>query len=522
MSTHDLLSALLLALSAAASAWWSARIRRATHPVRLAASFVIAAAITLPFPHAMAVAVAALAASRGSALAGTAIPGWRAIPGGLGGAAAACAVARMTDLPLFATALACYAALAIVSLGIESALRTPRRALRPRRLAFELTNVPAAVLLASALRASDAVATVSLIMLLLLAGYALTALARALDNLRATHDALASRVTELATLHAIGREILSTLDPERIFAIVERECRKIFDVDFFFIGVLDPETRQLRISHRGSGDATPHETLRPLGDGLASWVVKEKRGLRIDDTPTDGPTLPFHPHMVDGKVRSVLAVPLLVDGRVVGVLSVQSRLPRAYDEHQLSVLSTVAQQAAVAVENARHYALATFDSLTGVHLREYFFRRLEEEHARARRYAGAFSILMLDLDGFKEINDRQGHLAGDRYLRALGAAIKSRLRGADLACRYGGDEFCILLPETDLGGARPIAERIRQAVAHLVVETEGTPLRTTISIGIASFPEHDAGELKGLLLRADQALYQAKRAGRDRVVPFAA
>jgi diguanylate cyclase (GGDEF)-like protein len=188
----------------------------------------------------------------------------------------------------------------------------------------------------------------------------------------------------------------------------------------------------------------------------------------------------------------------------------------------MSVLATIAQQAAVAVENARHYALATIDSLTGLHLRDYFFRRFEEEYTRAKRYSGAFSILMLDLDGFKEINDRQGHLAGDRYLRALGAAIKGRMRGADLACRYGGDEFCVLLPETDLAGARPIAERLRQALAHLVVDVDDASLRTTVSIGIASYPEHDTGEIKGLLLRADQALYQAKRAGRDRVVPFAA
>ena len=519
---HDLLSGILLALSAAASAWWSARIRRATHPVRLAASFVIAAALALPMPYAMAVAAAALAASRGAALAGVAAPGWRAIVGGGAGAAAACAVAAVGKLPTFAAALASYAALAAVSFAVALLLRTPRRAPRPRRLAFELTNVPAAALLASALRAGDTAAVVSLVMLLLLAGYALTALARALDTLRATNDALASRVTELATLHAIGREILSTLDPERIFAIVERECRKIFDADFFFIGVLDPETRQLRISHRAAGEAASHDTLRPLGDGLASWIVREKRGLRIDDTPKEADALPFRPHMIDGAIRSVIAVPLLVDGRVVGVLSVQSRRARAYDDHQLSVLSTIAQQAAVAVENARHYTLATVDSLTGVSLREYFFKRLEAEHARARRYAGAFSVLMLDVDGFKQINDRQGHLAGDRYLRALGAALRSLLRSADLACRYGGDEFCILLPETDLAGAHPIAERIRQAVAHLVVETDGSAIRTTLSIGIASFPEHDAGELKALLLRADQALYQAKRAGRDRVVPFAA
>ena len=96
------------------------------------------------------------------------------------------------------------------------------------------------------------------------------------------------------------------------------------------------------------------------------------------------------------------------------------------------------------------------------------------------------------------------------------------MRGADLACRYGGDEFCILLPETDLAGARPIAERLRAEIAALAVEVDATTIRTTVSVGVASYPDHATGDLKGLLLRADQALYQAKRAGRDRVVPFAA
>jgi diguanylate cyclase (GGDEF)-like protein len=174
------------------------------------------------------------------------------------------------------------------------------------------------------------------------------------------------------------------------------------------------------------------------------------------------------------------------------------------------------------MENARHHEMATIDSLTRLFLRDYFFRRLEEEYERARRYRGSFALLMMDLDTFKEINDDHGHLAGDRYLRALGAVVRDRLRAADLACRYGGDEFCLLLPETDAAGALAFGERVRAAVSDLVVEGEGFRLRTTISVGVAFFPEHDTGDLRDLLLRADQALYQAKRAGRNRVVPFAA
>lgn len=129
---------------------------------------------------------------------------------------------------------------------------------------------------------------------------------------------------------------------------------------------------------------------------------------------------------------------------------------------------------------------------------------------------------MLDLDGFKAIDDRHGHLAGDRCLRTFGQAIRTGLRGADLACRYGGDEFCLLLPETDLAGARPIAERLRVAVGALAVDVGGTRVRSTVSIGLAGFPEHYSGDLRALLPRANQALYRAKHEWRDRVVIYSA
>jgi diguanylate cyclase (GGDEF)-like protein len=176
----------------------------------------------------------------------------------------------------------------------------------------------------------------------------------------------------------------------------------------------------------------------------------------------------------------------------------------------------------VAIESARHYQQATVDSLTGCFLRDYFFKRLQEEHERCARYGGSFSLLMLDLDGFKEINDQHGHLAGDLYLGEISGTIRAQLRAADIACRYGGDEFCLLLPETDLTGARVIAERIRLAIADTVVAQDGVTLRSTASIGIAVYPRHGSGDALGLLRNADEALYRAKRSGRDCVVPFAA
>lgn len=352
------------------------------------------------------------------------------------------------------------------------------------------------------------------------AAYALRAMARARLEVATKRGVLSRRNSELQTLHAIGRELLATQEPERIFAIIERECRKIFDVSFFFVGVLDRDTEDIHISYRSVDDDILRHTLRPMGDDLASWIVRERRPLHLDDASVPAATLPFRPHLVDDRIRSVLAVPLLVGERVIGVLSVQSRKPSVYDDHQLSVLATIAQQAAVAVEIARQHTAATIDPVTHLRLREGFLRRLEEESARAKRYAGTFTILMLDLDGFKSIHDRAGRMAADRYLRAVGALVTARMRGADLACRYGDDEFAILLPEVDLAGGLVMADRLRETLSRLAVEVEGVTLRTTVSIGVASYPMHDAGTIQGLVLRADSALYQAKRAGRDRVLPF--
>ena len=359
--------------------------------------------------------------------------------------------------------------------------------------------------------------------LVLLSLAVLQRLDRALGQLRRTNGALSSRTTELAALHAIGREIPSSTDPDRVFAILERECSKIFELDAFIIGLVDRETSILRIAHgsrRGSESEPPGTILEH--EGLVSWVLDEKRARRVDDLRRHPRLVAAGGGLIDPCSRSVLAVPLIVEGQVVGILSVQSRRPGAFDDHQLSVLTTIAQQAVVAIENARHYQMATVDSLTGFFTRDYFFRRLGEEDKRVRRYGGHFALLMVDIDGFKEINDKNGHLAGDQYLTAVAATIRDQLRAADLACRYGGDEFCLLLPETGLGGGRAIAERVRNAVSRKIVGVDGLALRTTVSIGVAVFPEHDTGDLRGLMRNADEALYRAKRAGRDRVVPFAA
>ncbi|HYV18684.1 MAG TPA: GGDEF domain-containing protein, partial [Verrucomicrobiae bacterium] len=180
---------------------------------------------------------------------------------------------------------------------------------------------------------------------------------------------------------------------------------------------------------------------------------------------------------------------------------------------------TVAQQAAVAIDNARNYQLATVDQLTHLYLRDFFRRKLQEEQARAQRYGSGFAVILLDLDRFKQINDRLGHLAGDRYLNKVGAVVRDTMRAADIPCRWGGEEFAVLLPETDRDGARSIAERLQARIGGLRTMIGDAVVQTTVSVGIAISPQDTVdGSLDVLLERADKALYAAKQAGRDRIV----
>jgi diguanylate cyclase (GGDEF)-like protein len=519
--------ALVLGAGALVAAWIAARYRG----VRLSVTFVLAAIVLLPAPAPMLVGLAACAGGLGAGVAGLDRRGGAAVFSILAPIAAAQLfyVSRATQPDLASTATllelgVLFVVVQAMSTGLGTLLdvaggrgwNTPQRR---SRLLLEAVNAPLAWLLVSMTIASSPLRTLVFSGLIVVAQLGLRELQQSRTSLRQTHDSLSARVTELATLHAIGREILSSFDPSRVFAIVDRECRKILDLDSLFIAVVDRDTRRLEVAYRRESDLPAAGPTRPLGQGLASWAVLEKRAVRIDDLESESEIVPRAPELAGPDTRSVMAVPLIVEDEAIGVVCIHSDRPNAYDDHLLSVLTTIAQQAAVAIENARHYEMATVDSLTGLFLRPYFFRRLEEEYDRAKRYRGAFGLLMMDLDDFKAINDRYGHLVGDRYLRSFGAIVESKLRGPDLACRYGGDEVCLLLPETDLDGAKAIAERIRAAVGSLVVHVDSLAVRTTTSIGVAAFPDHHAEDLKSLLRKADEALYAAKNLGRDRVVP---
>jgi diguanylate cyclase (GGDEF)-like protein len=160
--------------------------------------------------------------------------------------------------------------------------------------------------------------------------------------------------------------------------------------------------------------------------------------------------------------------------------------------------------------------LSTIDPLTGLFNRTFFFAAVEREIARSARSGRGFCLLMMDLDELKQINDRNGHFFGDRVLRGVGEVIRSGGRKIDTAARYGGDEFVVLLPETDPSGAYVLAEKIRLGVRDLRIDVAGTTIQPSVSIGVVSYPE-DGRTSDELMITADTSMYHSKRAGKDRI-----
>ncbi|MGH9360359.1 MAG: GGDEF domain-containing protein, partial [Thermoanaerobaculia bacterium] len=193
----------------------------------------------------------------------------------------------------------------------------------------------------------------------------------------------------------------------------------------------------------------------------------------------------------------------------------------------LELLDLLSHHVATVFENARLFESATYESLTGLLRREAILEQLERELDRALRYKRPLTIAMADLDHFKEVNDRHGHLAGDALLKRVAQVAAAGLRSTDAIGRYGGEEFLLVLPETDLGGAGAVAEKIRSMVQRATVPLEdGSVAGATISIGLAALEEFGPREARitarDLLAEADRSLYEAKNGGRNRVFPMVA
>jgi diguanylate cyclase (GGDEF)-like protein len=338
----------------------------------------------------------------------------------------------------------------------------------------------------------------------------------AFHRLSSTSGALRQRVSELETLNIMAHRLASSLQTRELVATVARETLAAI-----------PEAEFLTLTHPGDGregavaecferGRTKQRVPAADGEGLALRVMAENRPLYATDLERSEAADPC----VRAGVRSWLGVPLEIHGEVVGVLAVQARAPHAFSPDRIRLLEAIGAQSAVALQNARLYDLAMVDGLTGLFVRRYFDARLDEEVQRSRRIETEYSIVIMDIDDFKQLNDTYGHPAGDLLLRGIADIVRRQMRAVDTAARYGGEEFSMILPRTTMVDAYNQAERIRREIAAFRLNVEGHELSVTASFGIAAHPDSGADGAEALIRLADRALYRAKRTGKNRVELF--
>lgn len=335
-------------------------------------------------------------------------------------------------------------------------------------------------------------------------------------------QALQRRIEELSALRAILTEISGKLELDVVLRMILDRAIALLDAAHGHLLLFDPARNDLYIvmSNHPICDLTGVRIA--MGMGVAGWVAQKLAPLLLDDYQSWEGRLPCPSACTD---HAVLAVPLRAGDQLVGVIQMaDTRENRTFTTEDMELLNLFAQQATIAIQNARLFAevqqLATLDPLTGLYNRRHFFALAEREYERVLRYRHALSVILLDVDNFKKVNDTYGHRVGDEVLRQVACQCMALLRAIDIVGRYGGEEFIGIIPETDLQDAAQVAERLRQQITQTSIELEHVTLSVTVSLGVASWPYDNAINLDVLIDRADQALYLAKHLGKNRVVTW--
>jgi diguanylate cyclase (GGDEF)-like protein len=320
-------------------------------------------------------------------------------------------------------------------------------------------------------------------------------------------------------------EHINAANPAETYLSILRHSAELLHAERGSLLLFDEESNELAMKAAvGFSAGVPEDLRLSLGEGISGAVLEKGQPLVVSDLEQSGhKPAPAERHY---KTKSFISYPIMIGGRRVGVLNVTDKAGGgSYDEIDLSLLETIAPQMAMALDRAGWHGkaeqfqlMSITDPLTGLLNRRYLEERLTEELRRSTRHSYAMSFMMIDIDDFKLYNDRNGHQAGDLALEMTSQCLKSALRAADVASRYGGEEFCILLPQTTLDEAVSIAERIRRRVQRTRFPHGKTqPLgAVTVSIGVSTFtPALDTPA--AIIGAADRALYSAKSLGKNQV-----
>ena len=323
-----------------------------------------------------------------------------------------------------------------------------------------------------------------------------------------------------AVLHRATQEIVAaSLDQEAIYFAIHSAAALLMPSEAFVISLLDEGSQTVEAVYlMDRSGRTPSITL-PAGAGLSGYVINTGKSLYIEDLENydEVESIRFGDSQ---DVRSILAVPMVLRGKVTGMISTQNYQARAYTSEDMYLLEMLAAHAAIAIDNTRLFRevqlLALTDPLTGVNNRRQLYELGEREFARSRRYHHPLAAIMIDIDKFKKANDTFGHTVGDQVLISVTQRVREKIRDIDILGRYGGDEFVILLPETNLVSACQVAERLRTTICDSPYRTGSQTVSVTASLGVSVLSKK-THSLDILIDQADQAVYIAKESGGNRV-----
>ena len=327
---------------------------------------------------------------------------------------------------------------------------------------------------------------------------------------------------EVTIFHDVAKALTSSLDLDSILQTIMEKMAEFFRPDTWSLLMVDDQRDELyfAIAVGSAAEALKNVRLK-VGEGIAGWVAKNGERLVVPDVLTDPRFAKRIDEMTKWETRSIICVPLRSKHSVLGVIQLVNVDMQHFSSQEEFFLQSLCDYAAIAIENARSVEkiqeLTITDDCTGLYNARHLYKTLETEVYRSARFGYEFTVLFIDLDHFKQVNDTHGHLVGSKLLAEIGYLIKAQLRLIDYAFRYGGDEFVILLPQTAKDAALVVARRLRDTLrTTLFCQEEGLNLNVRASIGVATYP-HDAKTPHDVIRQADEMMYLVKNTTRDNI-----
>ena len=329
--------------------------------------------------------------------------------------------------------------------------------------------------------------------------------------------------SEISVFHELGKALTSSLQLDQVLRTIMEKINEVLRPDTWSLLLMDTEKQELYFEiATGEGADALKDVRIKLGQGIAGWVAQTGEVVVVPDTRKDSRFFSQVDEKTKTQTRSIVAVPVRFRDQCLGVIELINCVgDTGFSPRELALLEALADYAAIAIENARHvqriHELTITDDCTTLYNARHLNFMLDTEIYRSHRYSYEFSLIFIDLDHFKMVNDTHGHLMGSKLLGEIGTMIKNNCRLIDFAFRYGGDEFVLLLPQTSKDNACRVARRLHALIKETPwLKDAALNVHITSSVGVASYPV-DSSDKAGLLHLADEAMYLVKNTTRDRV-----